>query len=284
MSIDSRIHKSRRQLLASIATAISLSVAGCSGTLKESNINKDVTYPPNSVSEGAWVSVDTSSRKLEFTGLDGYAATRLYQNTKLQKSIQRRFAGEFTKPLALGFASRIKYHGVSSTGVTAGKIYDEARPEFVNRLKSEGLQDISELASSDSKSDNRPDPKTKATRGDKYSEFIATYLVPKKTPTLNVSEYGKQSFQFDKRRLNMRALLFVMDTTLAGTEGTAYVLGGAYPEENYRNRDSVSLASNDGASLNLTVSLNAGLNSRAIRRRLVNEFITPIMQEVENEN
>jgi hypothetical protein len=149
MSIGSKIQERRRQLLASIATAISLSVAGCSSTLKESNINKDVTYPPKSVSDGAWVSINNSSRKLEFTGLDGYAATRLYQNTKLQKSIQRRFAGEFTKPLALGFASRIKYRGASSTGVTAGKIYEETRPEFVNRLQSEGLQDISELASSD---------------------------------------------------------------------------------------------------------------------------------------
>lgn len=274
----------RRELLTIVGTVISAGLAGCTGTLDESNSNADISYPPKSVSNGLWVSTDKSTQKLNFPGLSGHAGIRIYQNTSVQEDIQRRFAGQFARPLALGFASRIEYSGVTSTGVTSGRIYDEVRPAFMNRLTEEGLSNISELAKDTWENDNRPDPPQKLSKGEKFGEFTADYAVAEQTSKLNLSEYGEQAFEFPTQTLSMRAVLFVTDLTLAGTTGTAYVVGGAYPDENYENQASSTLAQNNGSSLSATVILDSGLNIGKLRQSLVNQFIVPVLDEVADEH
>lgn len=284
MSEAAKTQCGRRKYLALLGATLSTSVAGCSGTLEGDVIRNDVTYPPKVVSEGNWVSSSKSVQKLDQTGLSGYGATRLYRNTEVQQAMKERFAGQFTKPLTLGFASHLQYKGLASSGVTADRIYDEVKPEFTKELRDEGLKNIGEVPEDIWKNDQREDPNTKILKGEKFGEFTASYTVPEDSPRINLSHYGPQTFLFSEETVQLRGLLFVRDYTLAGTDGEALVVGGVYPSGNYTESSTVTLAENGSSSLNLTVSLDSGLSASSLRSALVDEFISPMLEEVENAN
>lgn len=271
--------RTRRHFLSSCALAGLAGLAGCSGKLEGGESEIEIGYPPKEVSDGLWTSEDKSEIPFERKGLSGTGAVRTYINSRISDTIQKRFAGQFSRPLTLGFAIKLKYEGVGSTLVTADKLHKNIKPIILERMKNRGLSDFVELAKKTYANDDRPDPNTDWSEGEAYSEFLAKYTAPKERISFQLEEYGQQTLTFPEEEVRMRILYFVRDLTSVGTEGTAYVLGGVYPESNYRNQASTVLKRDENSSISLQIDLNTGLDSGKMRKELVNEFINQLIAE-----
>lgn len=269
----------RRRFLSGVSAAGLTGLAGCSSELDGGKTSGNVDYPPTSVSDGLWVSKDKSAIPFEQTGLSGTGAVRTYENTRIQKIVKKRFLGQFTQPLAVGYAVKLQYSGIGATGVTADVIHDKIQPLILTRMKSRGIQDIGELTESSYSSDNRPDPSTKWNKGETYSEFVGRFHAPADNIPLHLDGYGNQRVELKEKSIPMRILYFVRDLTGAGTSGSAYIVGGAYPESNYKNSDTMVLREENNSSIKLRLKLNTGLNIPTIRSELVNKFINPLLED-----
>lgn len=272
------VNQSRRHFLASCALGSLAGLAGCSGNIDGGKSKVDANYPPKEVSDGLWVGKDKSTIPFKRNHLSGTGAVRTYANSRISEIVNKRFAGQFTRPLALAFAINLKYKGAGSTFVTADKLHEEIRPLILKRMRKRGLSGFTELAKESYANDNRPDPNTEFGKGEAYSEFMATYTAPKKRVSFELEEYGQQTLTFPKEEVRMRVLYFVRDLTAAGTEGTAYVLGGVYPESNYRNQATTTLEEKGNSSISLQIDLNTGLNLQRVRKELVNQFINELLE------
>lgn len=273
--------KSRRRVLRSVAATLgAISLAGCSTEINGADTDTSVSLPPEAVSDGLWTATDDSVVTFERNGLNGSGAVRTYQNTRVHTAIQKRFAGQFSQPLTIGFCINLEYEGLGATLVTAEELQTQIRPELENRLEKRGLTDFRELTAETWKSDDRPDPERQAT-GDAYSELLASYSTPEQTVSFSVDTFGEQTLTFPKREIPMRVPFFVRDLTLVGTSGEAYVAGGVYPTQNYVTEAKTALDRSEDASIDLTLRLNTGLDTRAIRRELTHEFIDEILEGVE---
>jgi hypothetical protein len=270
---------SRRGFLTACVMLGSTGLAGCSGRIDGSDTELDVVYPPKEVSDGLWVGIDKSVVSFEREGLSGAGAARTYTNNRIADALRKRFAGQFSRPLVLGFAVNLRYQGVGSSLVTAGTLHDETKPIILDRMKKEGITDISELAESTYSNDGRPDPETKWNKGEAYSEFLASYSAPKRPVTFELEEFGEQTLIFPQREIPMRILYFVRDLTGVGTDGSALVLGGVYPVSNYRNEASTELKRQGNSSISIRIDLNTGLNLQKARRELVERFINELLSE-----
>lgn len=270
----------RRRLLATVGSiAGATSLAGCSGEVDGDKKSTDVEYPPPSVADGLWKQSADSVITFDQTGVSGEGAVRTYENSTSRSTIERRFAGQFSQSLTVGYAAHLEYGGVSTTLVTGNRLLNEVKPLFRDRISKIGLTNIEELSEDEWDSDSQPDPTLETGRA--YTEYRATYPVPEQSASFEIAEYGSQDLSYSEQSIEMRVLLLVTDLTTIGGDGEAYVLGGAYPTEDYQNSSTTTLAESGDASLELTVSLNTGLSEFESRSAIVDEFIEHLLEVVE---
>lgn len=271
--------KSRRGFLTTCAMVGAIGLAGCSSTMEGGVENENIEYPPKTVSDGLWEGHEKSAIPFKRDGLTGTGAVRTYTNSRISEIVQERFAGQFSQPLLLGFAVNLQYQGVGSSLVTATNLHENIEPIILERMKKRGITDITELAEESYENDGRTDPNTEWDKGEAYAEYLASFPVPEMPVTFSLQEYGEQTLTFPRVDVPMRLLLFVRDLTAVGTDGTAYVLGGVYPESNYRNWASTTLVEKGASSISLRIDLNTGLNLQRARRELVEQFINRLLSE-----
>lgn len=264
---------SRRNYLALTATAGSAVVAGCSASLQGDASDLEIEPLQKSFSDSLWESVDTTELRFQRTGLSATAAARTYRNTRVKKAIEKRFPGGFHRSLTVAFGIRLAYEGLGSSVVRASDILNELSPEIQDRLKEQGITDITEIDTGTVQQVKPP----KQALGDAYKEFTGKATVPKQREELELGRFGKQMLTFSRQELPMRILLFVRDLTAVGLEGKALVLGGVYPTDNYTNKASTVLREVGDESITLEVRVDSGFNIRSLRRDLVNGYIKQIL-------
>ncbi|WP_225333496.1 hypothetical protein [Halomicrobium urmianum] len=241
----------RRELLATLGSAGTVALAGCSST-SDADVGEasDREVPPPSVETGdRWelVTPDAEPRLLR-TGSAGpvdYAAVghvRRYEDARLRGRVAEATFGEIDRPFAVAFAARVDVFPSTlsaATGFLSDEIDAAVRENLADAMDEFGVRNVGEAGTRSVP--DAPVEEVTVVRGE--------YPIPEVTVDgVEIPHSDAEQFTFGGGTLPIEGV--------AGrwkSDGSILAGGGVYPAENYVDGETVALS--DAISMEVTVDL-----------------------------
>ena len=241
-------------------------MAGCSSSgerTEDTQFPDDVAWPEttsNSLRRWNETGTKTLSFNTEVYGADiiGHTRTRIYESTALRTDVRKKTLGQFDNTLASFFATNIDLRGHWTAAVSATEIGKRLQPEIRKEFKKQGIQQVREITPS------QPAPDVGGSHSTFY-EFEGQYPAPTITREVEIPDVGKRTLKIEGGTIPVAGLLAVWKQD----HGTALAGGGAYPKENYFESDTISVTGSEDDGINITVSVDLGLQPTQIRREII---------------
>lgn len=199
---------------------------------------------------------DEFSKTVLGVGVDGYVATRIYNDTKIRADVRKKTLGQFDEVLATFFATKINLEGYATSGVRESTIADRLNPEFEAQMSDSGIQNVKTIdTSSPVPSDHDP----------LVSEYRGTFSTPPIERDVSIPDAGTKRLVLPESDLAITGLTAVWKTD----KGTAYAGGAVFPAENFVERDTISVTGQEGTGIDVTISVDLDLKPNRIRSDLV---------------
>lgn len=249
----------RRKYLAGVVAGAS-TLAGCSSQSENSGkSNVNVAWPKVTDSQiDSWKQVDKRKKKhASQGGVTPHERTYIYQNAALRKEVKTKTLGEFDSTLATFFASHIDLRGWTTSFANEKKIGKNLVPQFRKQLKNNGVKDVREI------SPNSPKPNPES--GTKVYEFRGNYPTPPIEKEVNILDSKKRKVKFEADKIPVTGLVAVWKTE----SGHAFAAGGAFPAGSYDKTDTISVTSEEGDGIDVTVSIDLGLRPHQLRQEII---------------
>ena len=256
----------RRTFLGSLVGGSLALIAGCSSpgeSTEDTQSLDDVEWPEttsNRLRRWNETGTKTLSFKTEVYGADivGHTRTRIYESTALRTDARKKTLGQFDNTLASFFATNIDLRGHWTAAVSATEIGKRLQPEIHKEFKNQGIQQIREITPS------KPTPDVGGSHSMLY-EFEGQYSVPTIARAVEIPDVGRRTLKIEGGTIPVAGLLAVWKQD----HGTALAGGGAYPKENYFESDTISITGSEDDGINITVSVDLGLQPAQIRREII---------------
>lgn len=235
-------------------------LAGCNSPSGSSdNSNADVAWPNVTDSKlDRWTKTGQRKKKYEKQGgVTPHERTYIYENTALRKEVKQKTLGQFDSTLATFFASHIDLRGLTTIAATEEKIGKNLVPPFRKQLKQNGIKNVRKVSPQNPKP--RPDSDTK------IYEFRGSYSTPQITKQVNIPNVGKRTLSIEADQLPITGLVAIWKVK----NGQAFAAGGAFPAEPYDKSDTISVTSEEGDGIDVTVSIDLGLRPRQLRQEII---------------
>lgn len=235
-------------------------LAGCSSPSGSSDDSSaDVAWPKVTDSQiDHWQQTGNRKQKHEEKyGVTPHERTYIYENTALREEVKSKTLGQFDSTLATFFASHIDLRGYTTALATEDKIGESLIPPFRKQMRENGIQNVRQV------SPERPKPNPSS--GTKVAEFRGSYPTPKITKEVDIPNIGKRTLSIDADTLSITGLVAIWKET----SGQAFAAGGAFPAEPYDKSDTISVTSEEGDGIDVTVSIDLGLRPGRLRREII---------------
>ncbi|PSP79665.1 hypothetical protein BRC81_03955 [Halobacteriales archaeon QS_1_68_20] len=238
-----------------------MALAGCSAPGGDDQGGGNYSWPgvPNEHLQGwekAGTETDVFSRSAWWVGVDAYVATEIYNDVAIRQDVREKTMGQFDEVLATFFATKINLEGLGTRAVTASEIADRLFPEFRSQMEEYGVQNVEETETSSPAPSNH-DPVTK--------EYSGTFPTPAIEREVSMPDVETKTLHLPADELEITGLASAWKTNT----GTGYAGGAVFPAENFSKKDTISLTGAEGSGIDVTISVDLGLDPTSIRNRVV---------------
>lgn len=250
----------RRKFLIGTVGGMSL-LAGCSSpTGSSDDSSADVAWPKVTNPQlDRWKKTgQRKERHEEIYGVTPHERTYIYENTALRKAVKQKTLGQFDSTLAMFFASHLDLRGLTTIAASEKRIGDELVPIFRKRMKQNGIKNVRKVSPSS--------PKPNPSSGTKVYEFRGIYSTPEITKQVRIPNVGNRKLTIKADQLLITGLVAIWKVK----SGQAFAAGGAFPAEPYIKSDTISVTSKKGDGIDVTVSIDLGLQPRQLRQEIIN--------------
>lgn len=255
---------SRRSVLRRAGVAASIGLAGCGTPETDAGDAGDVAVAEpvvrSSASE-AWERIDartgTYSREQFGIGVTAHERTAIFRNAQLERRIRRETLGQFDDRIAMFFASHLDLRGVATIAASPDRLSGLLLPIVQEQMANGGIDGIRQVATS-SPVPSYPSSST-------VVEYEGEFRTPRITKDVPIEGVGERTLSIPPDRLQMSGLVSVWkDDT-----GTAFAAGAAFPADDFRNSDTVSLTGGENDGIDITISIDLRFPVGELRRSVV---------------
>lgn len=247
------------------ATAVAAGAAGCSTSDTGADADGDgqYSYPsiPRRALEGWTLSdrrAEDERRRFGGVGLDQHTRTEVYEFSRLSEEVAEKTLEQFEGDLGAFFASRVTFEGYASYLADAERVADEGLEEMTAEMETMGITDVRETDPSD--------PRPAVADGQAVREVVGAYPVEDLSLETELPGESRQTFEVEGGEVPVRGFLAAWKTG----RRTAYVAGGAYPDDNFARESAVSVTGDGrGDGIDVTVNVDLNLEPEAYRAELV---------------
>lgn len=256
----------RRSFLGCVAAGGTAAVAGCSTSSSRDSAGRSATaYPLPSVDVDVdgWMDTGTQSSAVEFSAdplpvsVTAHARTRLYEDVALRREVNRETLGQFDRPLAVFFATRVTTASALDTLLEPMLVANRLAPRIRRQFEERGIQSVERT---------EPTAPTPAIEGAEQLAFRGVYPTPTIQREITVPNVGTRTLELSSGLLPVDAFA----TVWTDAQNALLLAGGAYPARNYAKHDTVSISgSGVGDGIDVSVSVTLALRPEQTRRELV---------------
>ncbi|GGL58798.1 twin-arginine translocation signal domain-containing protein [Halocalculus aciditolerans] len=254
----------RRSFLGAVAAGGAAAAAGCSTSSGPDSSGAASDYPLPSVDESAvdgWAATGTQSSTFTFSAgpvtVEGYGRTRLYEDAALRETVRAETLGQFDRPLAMFFATRVSLEGYLNAAIEPMVVADRVAPRIRAKFEARGIRRVE-------RTDTRsPTPDID---GAQHLAFDGVYPTPTIEREVEIPDVGTRTLELAGGLLPIHAF-----TSVWKPDRNALLLaGGAYPAADYAKRDTVSVSGDGvGDGVDVTASVSLDLETERTRTELV---------------
>lgn len=263
---SSGVKASRRRFLkraGPVAAAAVAGMAGCSGLGDAESPDADEVpegkFLEPTLSDGASRSVEKTGeiRQVDdVTGVTAYTAGTIYEVTDLTERVESKTMGTFSDPLMVFFAAKVNIEGWGAGLATPRRIAENSKGIVERRLNDQGVEETREVEPSEPLPDHSPSHSV---------EFRGSYNTPGFEQTAELPNGETFPIEIPSQELEIVGMM----TVWKQDQGTAVIAGGGYPAENYEASAQSSVTSELGDGIDISVSIDLGLQSESLRRRMI---------------
>lgn len=252
-----RLGVTRRETLAGASTGI-VALSGCSGFDGDSDTGgENHSWPTVADSRiENWNQVSRETDEFSKPLVDGYVATKIFNDTKIREDVREKTLGQFDEVLATFFATKINLEGYGTSAARDSTIADRIAPKFKSQMEDNGIQNVQATGTS-SPVPSDHDPVTREYRG--------TFPTSPIERDISIPDVGERTLKLPADELEITGLFSVWKTD----KGTAYAGGAVFPAENFHKSDTISVTGKEGTGIDVIISVDLNLSPRKIRRNLV---------------